>query len=143
MNSAGHSFEAPSASPNSLTEQSVTTKNDKLNEHTATRVNTESKLDEQFNKVRTEMIGLRQLDMVILSQLNALQQMINEYKKSVGMLTPNTYSPSNSHRNSPALITNHSNNVRIAPITQNNEDQDDGEIGDDESGDSSPSHSSV
>jgi len=39
-----------------------------------------NRLDEQLMKLKREMAGLRQLDLSLLSQLNALWQSINEYK---------------------------------------------------------------
>jgi hypothetical protein len=40
-----------------------------------------NRLDEKLSILRKEMIGLRQLDMSLLSQLNALQQSIQNYKR--------------------------------------------------------------
>ncbi|RWS07533.1 protein FAM89A-like protein [Dinothrombium tinctorium] len=40
-----------------------------------------NRLDEQLMKLRREMVGLRQLDMSLLSQLDALRKSILEYKK--------------------------------------------------------------
>ena len=40
-----------------------------------------NRLDEKLAILRREMIGLRQLDMSLLSQLNALQQSIQNYKQ--------------------------------------------------------------
>ncbi|XP_053205007.1 protein FAM89A-like isoform X1 [Panonychus citri] len=54
-----------------------------------------NKLDEELMKLRREMplcfidnnqVGLRQLDMSLLSQLNALKQSISEYKKALNVI---------------------------------------------------------
>lgn len=44
-----------------------------------------NRLDEKLAVLRREMIGLRQLDMSLLSQLNALQQSIQNYKQILEM----------------------------------------------------------
>ena len=44
-----------------------------------------NRLDEKLAILRREMIGLRQLDMSLLSQLNALQQSIQNYKQILEM----------------------------------------------------------
>ena len=44
-----------------------------------------NRLDEKLAILRREMIGLRQLDMSLLSQLNALQQSIQNYKQILNL----------------------------------------------------------
>ncbi|XP_015788022.1 protein FAM89A [Tetranychus urticae] len=45
-----------------------------------------NRLDEELMKLRREMVGLRQFDMSLLSQLNALKQSISEYKKALNII---------------------------------------------------------
>ncbi|CAG2111029.1 unnamed protein product [Medioppia subpectinata] len=55
-----------------------------------------NRLDEKLSILRREMIGLRQLDMSLLSQLNALQQSIQSYKQILNC-DYNTDGQHNSH----------------------------------------------
>lgn len=84
-----------------------------------------NRLDEELFKLRKEMAGLRQLDMSLLSQLNALRQSILDYKKILNGGDAN----------------GDSNGMSVIPPNRSNLEYDD-DLTDDEGGESTSETSS-
>lgn len=92
-----------------------------------------NRLDEKLQNLRREMIGLRQLDMSLLSQLNALHQSIQGYKRMLHLDTTDPQT-NNTHFNSNTLKSDASKMSPKWNKSHSNEkpDRDDDEDDDDE-----------
>jgi hypothetical protein len=102
-----------------------------------------NRLDEKLSILRKEMIGLRQLDMSLLSQLNALQESIQNYKRILSIDCQQNHNYENCNQLDPIYNQNCINHNEEQPEEEEEDIDNSSELSDEREESTESSNSTV